>query len=145
MLSKGRIKFLRALHLNKYRRKQGLFLVEGSVNVLDFLSGPLKVKELFVTEKWLAAHGPHVLEVKPEVVTLPEMAKISALKNPSEVLAVVEKPEYFLPDVTEIEGYVLALDDIRDPGNLGTIIRTADWFGIKDVVCSAGTVDAFNL
>ena len=144
MLSKGKIKFIRLLHLNKYRRKQGLFLAEGSVNVLDFLSGPLKVKELFATRNWLDKQDRAVLEMNPEVVSLPEMAKISALKTPSEVLAIVEKPEYSLPDIADVEGYVLVLDDIRDPGNLGTILRTADWFGIREVICSPDTVDAYN-
>ncbi len=144
MLSKGKIKVLRSLHLNKYRRKEGLFLAEGTVNVLDFLSGPLEVKELFVTENWLNEHKRAVVGIKAETVTRQEMHKISALKNPSEVLAIVKMPEYPLPEILNIRNYILALDDIRDPGNLGTIIRTADWFGIRDVVCSEETVDAFN-
>ena len=144
MLSKGKIKLIRSLHLNKYRQKTGLFLAEGSVNVLDFLSGPLEVQELVATGDWLKVHEQAVAGRLPEVVTREEMRKISALKNPSEVLAVVKKPGYPLPEILNIRNYVLALDDIRDPGNLGTIIRTADWFGIRDVVCSRETVDAFN-
>jgi len=144
MLSKAKIKKLRSLHLNKYRRKQGLFLAEGTINVLDFLSGPLEVKELYATENWLSEHGQAVGEIKPDVVNRQEMEKISTLKNPSEVLAVVAQPEGRLPDISSLDGYILALDDIRDPGNLGTIIRTADWFGIRDVVCSPETVDVFN-
>lgn len=144
MLSKGKIRGLRLLHLNKYRRKRGLFLAEGSVNVLDFLSGQLEVKELYATESWLREHEQVVTGIRQEIVTWHEMQKISALKNPSEVLAVMKRPEYLLPDISSLSGYVLALDDIRDPGNLGTIIRTADWFGIRNVVCSEETVDAYN-
>jgi TrmH family RNA methyltransferase len=144
MLSKGNSKYLRSLHQNKFRRKYGQFLAEGTVNVLDFISGPLKVAQLYATEKWQAEYQENFSGVKSEVVTLKEMEKISALKNPSEVVAVVEKPDVTTPDISLIDNYVLALDDIKDPGNLGTIIRTADWFGIKDIVCSAETVDAFN-
>ncbi len=144
MLSKGNSKYLRSLHQNKFRRKYGQFLAEGTVNVLDFISCPLKVAQLYATEKWLAEYQEKFSGVKSEVVTLKEMEKISALKNPSEVVAVVEKPDVTTPDISLIDDYVLALDDIKDPGNLGTIIRTADWFGIKDIVCSAETVDAFN-
>ncbi len=144
MLSKGKSKYLRSLQLNKFRKKYREFPVEGSVNVLDFLSGPLEVIALFADENWLNEHKREVAGIKVEPVTRQEMQKISALKNPSEVLATVKMPEYPLPEVSGIRNYVLALDDIRDPGNLGTIIRTADWFGIRDVVCSRETVDAFN-
>lgn len=144
MLSKAQIKYLRSLHQNKFRRKYGQFLAEGTVNVLDFISGPLKVAQLYATEKWQTDHREKFPGVKSEVVTLEEMKKISVLKNPSEVLAVVEKPDVILPDISLINNYVLTLDDIKDPGNLGTIIRTADWFGIKDIVCSEETVDAYN-
>ncbi len=144
MLSKGNSKYLRSLHQNKFRRKYGQFLAEGTVNVLDFISGPLKVIQLYATEKWLTEHQEKFSGVKSEVVSLKEMEMISALKNPSEVLAVVKKPAVALPGISLINNYVLALDNIKDPGNLGTIIRTADWFGIKDIVCSEETVDAYN-
>jgi len=144
MLSKAVIKYLHALQQNKFRRKYGHFLAEGSINVLDFMGGSLKIIQLFATETWIASHQKELSGLVYESVSLQEMEKISALKNPSEVLAVVEKPEYRLPDITAIDRYVLALDNIKDPGNLGTIIRTADWFGIRDVVCSLESVDIFN-
>ncbi len=144
MLSKADTKYLRSLRQNKFRGKHGEFLAEGTINVLDFLAGPLKVKRLLATKSWLDEHGQAVASLKAEIVSRAEMQKVSALKNPSEVLAVVEKPEYKLPDLASVGHYVLALDEIRDPGNLGTMIRTADWFGIGDVVCSENTVDAYN-
>lgn len=144
MLGKAKIKYIRSLHLNKFRRKYGLFLAEGTVNVLDFLSGPLQVKEIYATENWLDRHKEALVGKKPETVNPGEMEKISALKKPPGVLAVINMPVYRLPQIISRDNYVLALDDIRDPGNLGTIIRTADWFGIKDVVCSQNTVDAYN-
>lgn len=144
MLSKANIKYLHSLQQNKFRRKYGRFLAEGGINVLDFIDGSLKVVQLFATDAWITVHKETLAGLKYEVITLKEMEKVSALKNPSEVLAVVEKPEYALPDILLIDNYVLALNDIKDPGNLGTIIRTADWFGIHDIVCSEETVDAFN-
>lgn len=144
MISKTSIKQLHALQQNKLRRKYGRFLAEGSINVLDFMNGPLKIVQLFATEEWIASHQKELSGLACESVSRKEMERISALKNPSKVLAVVEKPEYLLPDITTIDHYVLVLDDIKDPGNMGTIIRTADWFGVSDIVCSAKTVDAFN-
>ncbi len=145
MISKAEIKFLRSLHLQKYRRRHNRFLVEGSTGVLDFVRGPLSVERIFATEKWLAAHGDDLPAGKDaEVLTLQQMERISALKNPSDVLALVRIPQYALPDLKSLQGFVLALDNIRDPGNLGTMIRTADWFGIGHVVCSEETVEAYN-
>jgi len=144
MLSKAGIKHLHSLQQNKFRKKHGQFLAEGSINVLDFIAGPLKVVQLYATEKWITENRKSLSGLKYEAITRKELEKISTLKNPSEVLAVVEKPEYALPDISLIDSYVPALDDIKDPGNLGTIIRTADWFGFRDIVCSLETVDAFN-
>lgn len=144
MLSKSKTKQIRSLKLSKYRRERGMFTAEGTINVTDFLTGLLEVPEVYASEEWLQEHKQLLKGIYAEAVTTGEMEKISALKNPSEVLAVVEKPEYLLPDITTIDRYALALDDIKDPGNLGTIVRTADWFGIRDIVCSAETVDVFN-
>jgi TrmH family RNA methyltransferase len=144
MLSKNEVKFLRSLQQNKYRKRLGLFLAEGNINVSEFLQGPLQVEKVFALQEWLDSHAKVLAGVTCQAVSRQEMAKITALKNPSEVLAVVKRPVYPLPDVSSLAEYVLALDDIRDPGNLGTIIRTADWFGIRHVVCSTKTVEAFN-
>lgn len=144
MISKAKIKFLQSLRQNKFRKEHNAFIAEGSINVCDFLKGPLQVKEIYGRRSWLEEHKYLVQGVPAEVVTETELGKISALKNPSEVVAVVEKPEYKLPDPNHIRNYILALDNLRDPGNMGTIIRTADWFGIHDIICSKETVDSFN-
>ncbi len=144
MLSKAQIKQLHLLQQNKFRRKLGRFLAEGTINVLDFVRGSLSVEQLFATEEWIAGHHTELPDLKVETVTRQQMENISTLKNPSEVLAIVKKPDYPLPEINSLNRYVLALDDIRNPGNLGTIIRTADWFGIRDIVCSEETVDAYN-
>lgn len=144
MISKAKIKLLQSLKQPKYRKLQRAFIAEGSINVCDFLTGPLTVREVYGTREWIEKHKDLLQHTPAEVVNNAELVKISALKNPSEVVALVEKPNYPLPDSENIQQYVLALDDLRDPGNLGTIIRTADWFGIQDIICSEETVDAFN-
>lgn len=126
MLSNARIKQIRSLALKKFRDSSGLFVVEGEKMVAEAV-----------------AAGFNILEtVRKEDVGEDVMKKISALDTPSPVLAVVEKPRYDagLPK----EGLVLALDGIRDPGNLGTILRIADWFGIEAVYASPDTVDVYN-
>lgn len=142
MLSKSKIKHIQSLKLNKFRKQHQVFIAEGSTNVLDFINSKAQVLEVYATEAWTNKHQEVLKGVSVEVVSSTDMERISALKHASEVLAVIHIPQHRLPK--EIDSYVLALDDIRDPGNLGTIIRTADWFGIQDIICSPETVDAYN-
>lgn len=146
MLSKNRIKFIHSLKRKKFRETHHRFLVEGSKLVLDLLRSPYSISEIFVTHSWIAEKVQEVIQRKVPVteITEAEMEKITSLSTPSPVLAIVEIPAA-VPDVTGIAGdLVLMLDDIRDPGNLGTIIRIADWFGIRTIICSENTVDLYN-
>lgn len=120
------------------------FVAEGSTNVCDFIKGPLTVQMVFGTEAWAKSHEQFLQKIPVKIVTTYDLGKISSLKNPSEVLALIKKPSYSLSDIRQIDHFILALDDIKDPGNMGTIIRTADWFGIQDIICSEETVDAFS-
>lgn len=142
MLSKAKIKLIQSLELKKKRKEERLFVAEGPKVVGDLL--PLFVCRLIIaTEAWLKTH-PYVQAVEVIEVSDEELRKASFLKAPQEVLALFELPEPMtLAGVAEKE-LCLALDDVQDPGNLGTIIRVADWFGIKHLICSIGTVDAFN-
>jgi len=144
MLSKANIKYLHSLQLGKFRQKFDRFIAEGNINVLDFIRGPLTIEKLYATENWLEEHRIGVQHLPCESISQHEMEKITALRNASEVLAIIKKPSTCLPDINHINNYVLALDDIKDPGNMGTIIRTADWFGIHDIICSTETVDVYN-
>jgi len=144
MLSKARIKLIKSLKLGKFRKEHGLFVAEGSVNVLDFIHGGLKTAEILGTEKWIEKHKSLIRGIPTIVVTEKELKKITNLKNPSEVLGLFHIPENEPPDLQTYSDLVIMLDDIRDPGNLGTIIRTADWFGIRYVLCSEKTVDVYN-
>jgi RNA methyltransferase, TrmH family len=142
MLSQAKQKWIRSLEQKKIRQEQGLFLAEGSKCCTDLLE-LLPCRFLAATIDWLEAHqGLRAAEIV--VATPEEIRKASLLKNPQEVLAVFEIPTYELnPD--HLKGNLsLALDNIQDPGNLGTILRIADWFGIRSIVCSIGTADAFN-
>ena len=144
MLSKSKIKLINSLKMGKYRRQHQLFVAEGTTNVLDFLHSGIETEALYATRDWLKTNQSFLNKIEITEVILKEMAKISALKNPSEVLAVFAIPEKNEADLNTMNDLVLMLDDIRDPGNLGTIIRTADWFGISHIICSENTVDAYN-
>ncbi|MFV0553094.1 MAG: TrmH family RNA methyltransferase [Mangrovibacterium sp.] len=143
MISKNKIKHIQSLHRKKGRDQEGVFLVEGDKLVKEALQSSFAVRSVcarldFIMENKLDFSGePELIEVDDA-----EMKKISTLQSPQRALAVVEMPEAALSEVGE--GLSLALDGIQDPGNLGTIIRTADWFGVKNIYCSLDTADCFN-
>jgi len=133
MLSKSQIKLINSLSQKKFRTQQQLFVVEGVKGVNEFLKSEFKLHQLFTTEA--------IFDCEHTLITDAELKKISSLKSPNTVLAI-----FHIPEVQPVDssGLVVALDDVRDPGNLGTIIRLCDWFGIKNLVCSLATVDCYN-
>ena len=153
-ISKNQIKFIRQLEQKKFRRREGLFVAEGTKVVGDLLAH-YQPHSLFATPDWLASNsvpelsrsvvpepvegqdGPIVTEVSPE-----ELSRISFQQHPQQVLALFPIPSH--PFTFSPLHLSLALDGIQDPGNLGTIIRIADWFGIQTIFCSEDTVDAWN-
>ncbi|MDR2086554.1 MAG: RNA methyltransferase [Dysgonamonadaceae bacterium] len=142
MLSKSKIKFIKSLEKKKYRSESGCFPAEGNKLVADIL--PFFECELLITTpQWLATQGDikarEVLVVEKE-----EIRKASLLKNPQDVIAVFRRSDCVLQKEELTTGLTLVLDGIQDPGNLGAIIRIADWFGIKNVICSPDTVDIYN-
>lgn len=142
MLSKAKIKWIHSLEMKKFRNEYGLFLAEGHKLVGDLLP-LLSCRFLAATPKWLAQHpatkADEICEVSDE-----ELRRASIQQHPQEVLAVFEIPQHQL-SINELnKSLSLALDGVQDPGNLGTIIRIADWFGIENVICSKDTVDAYN-
>ncbi|MDR1004662.1 MAG: RNA methyltransferase [Prevotellaceae bacterium] len=150
-LSKNRIKFIRSLELKKHRKSEHLFLAEGSKLVGDLL-GHFPCRFLVATEEWLAQHreavaSPGKTGSMPEEIIAAseeELIRASLLKSPQQVLAVFEQPEFASDPTVITRSLCLALDDVQDPGNLGTIVRVADWFGIEHIFCSPGTADIFN-
>ena len=142
MLSKAKIKLIQSLEQKKKRREERLFVAEGPKVVGDLL--PYFPCRLIVAEAgWIAAH-PEVRAAEVIEATSDELRKASFLKAPQEVLALFELPTYATPHDAASKELCLALDDVQDPGNLGTIIRVADWFGIRHIFCSIGTTDAFS-
>ncbi len=141
MLSKSKIKLIQSLRLKKFRKENGLFVIEGEKPVEEIYHSNYKIRELFFVQKpsWLLNEKFDTTEISEA-----ELKKISSLSTPNNILALVEVPELKLADSIYSNKLVLALEDIRDPGNLGTIIRTADWFGIKTIFCSKESVDCFN-
>lgn len=135
MLSKNQIKFITRLRQKKYRLEDGFFIAEGLKTVNEFLGSSLELHHLFSTIS-LNSYAE-----KETIVSELELKKISSLKTPNTVLAVFK-----IPKTKELSnnGLIVALDAVRDPGNLGTIIRLCDWFGIKELVCSSMTVDCYN-
>ncbi len=137
MLSKNKIKLINSLATKKYRYKNRLFVAESPKLVSDLTKSDLTIVEIFCTEKFQSAFA----DFNPILVSPAELKKISFLQHPQGVLALIKIPEN---KFTEINDLTLALDNIQDPGNLGTIIRIAHWYGIKNIVCSEGTVDLYN-
>jgi len=146
MLSNVKIKYLNSLKVNKGRSKSGCFIAEGDKMVQDIIQSDWTITELYARSHWLEKLG---VEDKNKIgriveIDLQEMKKVSSLINPHNVLAVVKIPELDTKANPPANDLSLALDRIQDPGNLGTIIRTAAWFGIENVYCSNDSVDVYN-
>lgn len=141
-LSKNKIKYIHSLALKKIRKEEQVFLAE-SPKVVEELAAYFPCRFLAATSSWLKAN-PTISANEIAEVTQDELSRTSLLKTPQQVLAIFEQPQYTLDSQVVRHSLCLALDDVQDPGNLGTIIRLADWFGIKDIICSPNTVDVYN-
>ena len=142
MLSKNKIKYIRSLELKKNRKEERAFVAEGHKLVGDLL-GHFSCRLLVATRSWMDVH-PQVVADEVIEVTQEELTRASLQKTPQDVLAIFEQPDYPMNPEVISQSLCLALDDVQDPGNLGTIIRVADWFGIEHIFCSPGTVDVYN-
>jgi len=136
MLSKSQIKLITSLKQKKYRLQHQLFVAEGKKTIFELLHSNLQLHQLYTTTLDF-----EVADVLLTQISEKELKKISFLKTPNAALAVFKIPESQNIDFTKL---VVALDDVRDPGNLGTIIRLCDWFGVKDLICNMETVDCYN-
>lgn len=135
MLSKNQIKFITSLKQKKYRAAHKLFVVEGVKGIRELLKSNFTLDILYTTKSF---NNSDVQEV---LIDTKDLKRISFLTTPNTALAVFKMPE---PQDVAFNKLILALDDVRDPGNLGTIIRLCDWFGITELVCSMATVDCYN-
>ena len=135
MLSKNQIKLVTSLKQKKYRLQYGLFVVEGIKTIKELLQSSLVLDTLYTTDSF------NIDAKNEEIISGADLKRISFLKTPNKALAIFKIPE---PKAVDFNQLTVALDDVRDPGNLGTIIRLCDWFGVKDLVCSQETVDCYN-
>jgi TrmH family RNA methyltransferase len=145
MLSKSNISLLQSLQHKKFRREHGLFLVEGYKSVSEFINSAYQIETVYHTQ----AVAPKMLKLSQKTNSLEISSaiieKISALKTPPDVIAVVKIPQWPVLNATNLnKKFAIVLDGIQDPGNMGTIIRTADWFGIENIICSEDCVEVYN-
>ncbi len=141
MISKNQLKLIRQLGQKKYRKQFNQYLVQGEKNVLELLNSPLKVNDVFATQSFIDNNQSsypqtHFITADEELLT-----KVSTLVSNNAAIAIVDMPSTVLPDENSL---ILALDGVSDPGNLGTIIRVADWYGIKNIVASTDSADPYN-
>ena len=137
MLSKNQVKLIQKLQQKKYRNELNFFIVEGKKSIVEFLQAGYRLELLIATEVFgTALNGQPITLVSKE-----ELRKVSSLKNPDEGLAIFHQREH--KGILQ-EGVILALDNVQDPGNLGTLIRLCDWFGIETLICNSQTVDCYN-
>jgi RNA methyltransferase, TrmH family len=145
MLSNTKIKYIQSLYQKKKRGEEMLFIAEGVKIVNELLKQQLlQVNEVFATKEWMNDNQPLPSQIPVTEVTTTELTRISALTTPNQVLAVIRQPEPMELPSLPLPGITVALDGIQDPGNLGTIIRTCDWFGVSLIVCSEDCADVFN-
>lgn len=143
MLTKNNAKFIKSLQLKKYRQKERLFIVEGEKNTVELLESQYQIKSLLVTPLFLERYENLIKTQNSEIIIVEakQLAGLGTYQSNEQALGVVHEPE----EKVFIEtGFQLILDEIRDPGNLGTIIRIADWYGIPQIICSETTAEFYN-
>ncbi len=145
MLSKSQVSLLKSLQQKKFRSEYGAFLVEGHKSVNEFINSDYQIETIYHTYNFEANLLKLSRKINFQGISLNDLEKISSLKTPQDVVAMVKIPSWPpLNNAILQKKFSIVLDGVQDPGNMGTIIRTADWFGIKNIICSEDTVDVYN-
>ncbi len=145
MISKSQISFIKSLHQKKIRKEQGLFIVEGLKSIQEFINSEYLFDSVYCTENLMLKLDNLSRKIKPVIISESELSRISTLSTPQAILAVVQIPKHTEINIKKLDrSFFLALDGVQDPGNLGTIIRTADWFGLNTILCSMDTAEVYN-
>ena len=145
MITKNDIKFIQSLKQTKFRKENKMFVVEGNKLVSELLASDFKVENILVTETWLEKFPEMASSLRSyEIVNDKQMEQMSSMVTPPGIIATAHTPSYSINPEDAGNEFILALDGINDPGNLGTMIRTADWFGINKIVCSQDCADAWQ-
>jgi TrmH family RNA methyltransferase len=151
LVSRSQVKYIQSLGHKKFRDEEGVFIAEGPKIVGELLCVPgMRCRQIYALKKWISGQGSpragsswtSIAPVPIQEVSEADLERCSVLSTPNQVLALFEKPSFPPPEFNK--GITVVLDGIQDPGNLGTIVRTADWFGITTVLCSADSADVFN-
>lgn len=144
MLVKSKVKYIQSLGQKKFRQQEGVFIAEGPKLVKELLTEHSdSVLEIFALKNWIEENKRIATTCNLTEITEAELERISGLTTPNQVVAVIKNFNTIEP-VADKEKFILALDGIQDPGNLGTIIRIADWFGVQHIVCSEDSADRYN-
>ena len=144
MLSKAKLKYIQSLGQKKSRDEEGVFIAEGPKLVKELLeAGNAEVNEVYAVKDWLAENENLLVNTTAVEIEKSELERISQLTTPNQVIAIVKKFRWD-KQINSKGKITLVLDTIQDPGNLGTIIRTADWFGVEQIVCSKDCADVYN-
>lgn len=145
MITKNQIKYINSLQQKKFRLEHQSFVVEGAKSIVELLKSDFELELLFITKSFFESNSAlfEHHSIQPEIVEVHELEKVGSFSSNNAALAVAKTKEN-LELLVNDEEFALILDDIRDPGNLGTIIRIADWYGITKIICSTSTVDVYN-
>jgi len=146
MLSKNKIKFINSIKKKKYRDEHQCFFIEGEKLADELLKSNHQIIDFFATKEWILKNESNLYLKKVNAIEISqeELHKISSLSTPNKVFAIISQPKHSF-SINEIQNDLsILLDNINDPGNLGTIIRIADWFGIKNIFCTTESVDVYN-
>lgn len=145
MLSKSQISFIKSLHQKKCRKENGIFIIEGIKSIVEFIRSDYRLHSIYYDPSYFVSLPELPANITLFTINATELHKISTLQTPQGILALVYIPAQQKPDIQVLKGnFSILLDNVQDPGNLGTIIRTADWFGIHRIICSPQTVEAYN-
>lgn len=145
MLSKSQISLLKSLQLKKSRAENGVFLVEGYKSVSEFINSSYHVETVFYSSSFASKLPKISNKINFQEISASDLEKISSLKTPQEVIGLIKIPKTVTLEHSLLrQKFSLVLDGVQDPGNMGTIVRTADWFGIEHIICSEDTVDVYN-
>jgi TrmH family RNA methyltransferase len=145
MISKSKSKFIKSLQIKKFRTEYKKFLVEGAKSTLELINSDYSIDDLFVSERFHEENSSMISQkkIKPEIITEANLNSISSFSTNNSAVAVVSMKEN-IPISAGKGELVIILDEVKDPGNLGTIIRIADWYGINKIICSETTTDFYN-
>jgi TrmH family RNA methyltransferase len=142
MVSRSQLKYIQSLGQKKYRDEEGVFVAEGPKLIKELIESDVELMQVYALNEWIEGNKDLLKDISVTAISEAELERISQLTTPNKILAIAKKFEINEPLIKD--RISLVLDAIRDPGNLGTIIRIADWFGVSQIICSADCTDMYN-